>query len=189
MPGREEMNENACPVCATGKLTREVSDFKSRFVDDNGQEHDVLVPGVTKYVCDRCGEYILDSHSESRISEAQRRAMGLLTASELQNFRTGALKTQEEIAALLGLGKKTWCRWESDDYFQSEAFDRYLRLLIEVPSNLKMLELIRRNKAPLTAANVRVTFVYIEKPDDLEEYEQQFTAMLRAGITFTPQEV
>jgi putative zinc finger/helix-turn-helix YgiT family protein len=133
-------------MCGKGTLKTEVSEFRSAFTNANGTTKDVVVPDVTKYRCDVCDEYILDPHSENKISAAQRRAMGLLAADELIAFRKGLTKSQEAMSDLLGLGKKTWCRWESNDYFQSEASDRFLRLLMFVPDNVAALELIKLRK-------------------------------------------
>jgi len=181
------MNDTRCPICGNGTLKQEISEFRSDFVDDQGRKHDVIVPDVIKFRCDSCGEYILDPESESRISAAQRAEMGLLSASDLQNFRNRLGKSQESMSDLLGLGKKTWCRWESNDHFQSEAFDRYLRLLIEVPSSMQMLELIKRRKQEGAAVAVHRTsqlFIYIENLQASQDAETQFTAMLAAGEAF-----
>ena len=50
------------------------------------------------------------------------------------------------MSGLLGISKeKTYSRWESGKHFQSEAFDRYLRLL-QVPEVLDALNEIRLYK-------------------------------------------
>jgi putative zinc finger/helix-turn-helix YgiT family protein len=136
-----------CPICHKGTLRLEVSDFNASFEDSAGATQEVVVRDIPKKVCDVCGEYILDEESEEKISSAQREAMGLLSADELIRFRRSLLKTQEEMAELLCLGKKTWCRWESNDHFQSESLDRYLRLLIENPANVRLLELMKHQRS------------------------------------------
>ena len=126
------MKNARCPLCGEGNLHEEASEFRSHFVDDAGIQRDVVVPNVLKLRCDSCDAgYIIDSESESRISAAQREALGLLSAKDLLQFRGRLGMSQETLAELLGLGRKTWCRWESTDHFQSEAFDRYIRLLLD----------------------------------------------------------
>lgn len=182
------MKETRCSLCGKGKLREDVSEFRSYFVDDAGVRRDVVVPNVLKLRCDTCGEYLIDPDSESRISAAQREALGLLGAVDLQQFRRKLNLSQEAMAELLGLGKKTWCRWESTDHFQSKAFDRYLRLLIEVPANVEMLKLLnerrRVSETPSEAAPKDV-FLYVKRWDVIQETEKQFTAMLAAGTAFT----
>jgi putative zinc finger/helix-turn-helix YgiT family protein len=182
------MNDTRCPICSKGLLKKEISEFRSDFEDDQGRRHDVVVPDVVKFRCDSCGEYILDSAAESRISAVQRAEMGLLSATDLQRFRNKLGKSQEAIASLLGLGKKTWCRWESNDHFQSEAFDRFLRLLIEVPSNVEMLELIRTQKQEGATVGTRSdpgVFTFLARLEVTQECEKEFTAMLTTGKAFT----
>ena len=50
---------------------------------------------------------------------------------------------------------KTYCRWESGSYIQSEAFDRYLRLLIVRESNVHFLDEIAKGR-PIIASSESV---------------------------------
>ena len=72
--------------------------------------------------------------------------------SKNSEFRLG-LK-QAEISRLLGIGEKTYCRWETGAYVQSLAFDRYLRLLIAEPRNVHLLKQMEEGvKSPGRRAN------------------------------------
>jgi len=175
------VEERTCSICGEGKLRRETSDFRAEFKDGSGAAHEVLVPNVSKNVCDKCGDFILDEESENKISAAQRTAMGLLGAHELQAFRKRLGKTQEEMSELLGLGKKTWCRWESNDYFQNESLDRYLRLLIFAPANVKALENIDIWKHGVGRELLGASFPYIRDVQRAEESSRQFEELLRSG--------
>ena len=90
------MNETRCPLCGKGKLREDTSEFRSHFIDDAGARRDVIVPNVLKLRCDTCGEYIIDPDSESRISVAQREALGLLGAADLQQLRRRLNMSQED---------------------------------------------------------------------------------------------
>lgn len=175
-----KMRDNKCQVCGKGKLHEELSEFRTEFTSDDGERRDVFVPQITKLVCDQCGEYILDIESESRISAAQRRALGLLSAEDLVGLRSSLGKSQEGMAELLGLGKKTWCRWESNDYFQSEAFDRYLRLLRFAPSNLQALVLIDKEKRDGNI-DLSQTFRYVRDVPSTESLAALFLPVLTDG--------
>ena len=179
-----ENKVDMCPICGKGHLHVEVGEFRSDFVADDGKRRDVIVPRINKLVCDQCGEYILDPQSEERISAAQRKALGLLGADELTNLRKSLGKSQESIAELLGLGKKTWCRWESNDYFQSEAFDRYLRLLIFAPVNVQALQIIDRKKRD-GDINLAEMFRYLPDVTSTEALAGAFMPVLVDG-PFTP---
>jgi len=175
------MEEKKCPICGNGSLRHEVSDFKAQFEDSCGKTREVVVRDIPKDVCDECGEYLLDQESEERISSAQRAAMGLLSVEELAAFRKSLGKTQEEMSELLGLGKKTWCRWESNDHYQSESFDRYLRLLMLAASNVRALETIDSWKHGVAREALAASFRFVRDVDVAEEFGRQFGEMLRTG--------
>jgi putative zinc finger/helix-turn-helix YgiT family protein len=186
------MEKAKCPICGKGKLRVEIGDFRAQFEDSSGRTREVVVHDIPKNVCDACGEFMLDQESEDRISSAQRAAMGLLGAHQLAAFRKTLGKTQEEMSELLGLGKKTWCRWESNDHFQSESLDRYLRLLIENPSNVISLERMKRDAAEGAAAKATVepaTFSLLACDDSLREMADAFTELLSTGQLHAVEEV
>jgi putative zinc finger/helix-turn-helix YgiT family protein len=178
------MARTKCPVCGKGPLRSEIGDFKASFEDSSGVVQEVLVRDISKRVCDACGEFILDQEAEERISSAQRAAMGLLSAEELIRFRKSLFKTQEEMAELLCLGKKTWCRWESNDHFQSESLDCYLRLLIENPANVLLLERMKHDRSigeEKKASAVAARFWQLECTNALRERANTFTELFTSG--------
>jgi transcriptional regulator with XRE-family HTH domain len=65
--------------------------------------------------------------------------MGLLSAQEIREIRLRLGRTQAEMSHLLGVGAKTYCRWESGSFLQSLSFDNYLRLIRDVPEASLML--------------------------------------------------
>jgi len=170
-----------CPICRKGKLHEEISEFRAQFEDNAGQMREVIVPDIKKEICDSCGEYLLDPESENRISAAQRDALGLLSAEQLAAFRRKLSKTQEEMSDLLGLGKKTWCRWESNDHFQNESSDRYLRLLMLAPSNVRALETIESWKHGIARELLAASFPFVRDIQAAQEAGKQFDAMLLNG--------
>jgi putative zinc finger/helix-turn-helix YgiT family protein len=176
------MKNARCPACGHNKLRREVGDFASQFEDSAGKVREVVVNGITKDICESCGEFVLSEGDEDKISAAQRAAMGLLSAHDLEAFRKRLGKSQEEMSELLGLGKRTWCRWESNDHFQSESFDRYLRLLMFVPANIQALELISVRKDALDSqSTLAERFPYIKDVRNAQVSGEQFTNMLNVG--------
>ena len=176
------VKHNRCPICGKGQLHEQVSDFKAEFQHDSGERRTVTVATVKKMKCDACGEAILDQESENRISDAQRVAMGRLTGGELERFRKDLKLSQEEMADLLGTGGKTYCRWESADHFQSEAFDRFIRLLMFVPANVEALKLIGREKAKGTSGrNLAARFPHVKDFVSAESNARQFSTSLLNG--------
>jgi putative zinc finger/helix-turn-helix YgiT family protein len=177
-----KLSSKKCPICGKGMLHSVTGEFRTQFEDDNGNHKELVVPQVSYNKCDTCGEEILDDVASAKISQAQRVAMGLLSSDEIRNIRQGLGKTQREMSNLLGIGEKTYCRWESGGYFQSEAFDRYLRLLRKNPDAVRTLERIRDEKQGQSIFAVAEN----EFPDleNLEVYEAssiQFSELLRTG--------
>lgn len=68
-----------------------------------------------------------------------REKYGLLSADEIRAIREKCKLTQAELARLLRLGANTVSRWEAGRNVQSAALDTLLRLIRDVPGNLKYL--------------------------------------------------
>src|SRR5438105_11608011 len=112
-----------CPICGNKSLHNVTGEFKSEFEHHAGALVSLIIPNLNWQHCDQCGEDILDHEATQRVSAAQRNGLGLLTADELKDLRRRLRKSQQQMSELLGIGKKTYCRWESGTHFQSEAFD------------------------------------------------------------------
>lgn len=166
-----------CPICGNKSLRNQVGEFKSEFEGQDGISIPLIIPNLNWKHCDNCGEDILDHEATQVVSAAQRSALGLLTAEELKNLRGRLRKSQQQMSELLGIGKKTYCRWESGTHFQSEAFDRYLRLLDLVPSNVRMLESLKKQPASSHPHEFR----YLRNPSVYESSGRQFLALLETG--------
>jgi putative zinc finger/helix-turn-helix YgiT family protein len=181
MKTETKLNEEVrdCPICGEHTLRSQVGEFNTEFQDAKGTLRNLIVPHITWQHCSSCDETILEHGASELISEAQRRVLGLLTAKELQTLRNRLKKTQEEMSDLLGVGKKTYCRWESGSHFQSEGFDRYLRLLQLVPQNVTKLESMKATRVDVNALST--TFKYIPDVSKYEALGQQFVAILQDG--------
>jgi putative zinc finger/helix-turn-helix YgiT family protein len=149
-----------------GDLKEATGEFKTQIEGPDGRSMNLSVPNVTWRHCASCGEDLLDQNASETITRAHRAALKLLTAEEIRSIRRSLDKTQAQMGELLGIGEKTYCRWESGTHFQSEAFDRYLRLL-QVPEVVDLLNDIRLYKQG-SAKSDSSKFQYIE---DISAYE------------------
>src|SRR5690348_3657903 len=140
-------NEIQCHECKKGLLLEHKGTYEASYLDRRGVEQKLEVPALCWLRCNTCGEEVLDDRVVSTIEAARRKALGLLNPEEIRNFRVRTGKSQKAISDFLGVGEKSYCRWESGAYMQSEAFDRYLRLLIYEPRNLDLLQRIIGEKA------------------------------------------
>ncbi len=135
-----------CPECKKESLIKKKGDYETVYVDRHGKSNPLLVPNTTWLECEVCSERIIEDAAMVSIENERLKALRLLSPVDLRDFRTRLGKTQKAMSDLLGIGKKTYCRWESGSYVQSEAFDRYLRLLMAAESNVSLLQDIVNEK-------------------------------------------
>ncbi len=179
-----EMEKTTCPVCDKGKLQQNVGNYDVSYKDRKGFEGVLRLPNITRLRCDECGEEILDNIASSAIEDARRHASGLLSASEIRDLRVQLRKTQTEMADFLGVGEKTYCRWESGSYVQSVAFDNYLRLVRDVPACVVRLNDFQVAGIERQSEDIRLSaheFTYLPDPSGLFDQEANFVRQLVTG--------
>ena len=98
------MKGKLCPICGEGHLREEQGDFTATLHD--GEAIDLVVPGISWFHCDSCGEDILDETAEAAISSARRRALGILSADELKQLRGRRGKVKSSEVEILCSGDK-----------------------------------------------------------------------------------
>ena len=107
----------------------------------NGEK--ITVPSAAHLRCKQCSEVVLRLSDARRLSEdaiaIYRKKHGLLSADEIRALRVRLSLTQGELANLLRLGGNTISRWESGRNVQTEAMDLLLRLVRDVPANVRYL--------------------------------------------------
>ena len=121
-----------CPFCGTGNLSK-----KQRDLDFEYKGTPSHIEGVNVYECQNCSDYLLDSSEERKIerflTDERRKVDGLLTSDKIKDIRLSFDKTQEEFATILGVGLKTFARYESGHVTQSRTMDHLLRILKKHP--------------------------------------------------------
>lgn len=177
------MNGENCPVCAKGHLISKAGDYETKFVDRAGETRSLTVRDLAWQECDRCGEAFLGDAATRQLETARRQAAGLLSAAEIRQLRRNMGMTQAEISTLLGIGEKTYCRWESGVYVQSVAFDNYLRLVREIPDAVRLLT--RLQGAGLAqepdVSMIEPVFPALREVSLLLEPAENFTRLLEGG--------
>jgi putative zinc finger/helix-turn-helix YgiT family protein len=179
------MKTSSCPECKKKALVKKEGDFETIYTDRHGQTHKLIVPDLSWLECSKCGEVILDTKSVSAMDIARRRALGLLVPEDIRGLRLRLGKTQTAMSELLGIGEKTYCRWESGAYVQSEASDRYLRLLLASSENIMLLQKISETKflpkESLDSEKIRERFQYIKNVNHVLDAAKPFVEMLMHG--------
>jgi len=182
------MNLKTCPVCGKETLIDRAGSFETPYVDRSGVERVLTVPNVHRLHCESCNEEIFDDAATRQIEDARRNAMGLLSAEQIREIRSQLGKTQKEMSRLLGVGEKTYCRWESGSFLQSQSFDNYLRLIRDVPEaclRLAEIEQYGVNTGPAPEL-VEPEFPFLPNVQELGEQASLFTDQLVYGTLQVP---
>lgn len=90
--------------------------------------------------CTGCGEKILPPLLLDSLDQIRYDRLGLLRSEEIKAIRQRAGLTQEEIAVKLGIGKKTYTRWENGRSLQNKSSDTLLRIFSRNPEMFEQLE-------------------------------------------------
>lgn len=183
------MSENTCPICSNGRLLERDGRFDTRYMDRRGSERVLTIPNVRRLACNACGEEILDDTASRQVEDARRVAMGLLSSAEIRELRVQFGRTQIQMSRLLGVGEKTYCRWESGAFVQSVAFDNYLRLLREIPQASAALMRLELGGTPgdlPSSQDQRSEFEFLENVNATAEMGTRFTRLMTAGTLYVP---
>lgn len=129
------MNKEYCPLCdqEMTHLTNQSKKVKLR--TPNGIKEFEL-QGLSFYKCNGCNETLYtpedselhDLKMEEYLNQI-RKEKGLLTAGEIKQIRSNLGLSQEQLEEILGVGKKSFARWETNKVDQSKAIDWLLRII------------------------------------------------------------
>jgi len=95
--------------------------------------------------CPSCGARLLSSSLIERIETKRYKLAGLLTPAEIKAARTRLDLTQVEMARHLGVGDKSYFRWENGLSIQSKAIDTLIRAVVLFPDALEAVERSRQS--------------------------------------------
>jgi putative zinc finger/helix-turn-helix YgiT family protein len=178
------MVETKCPVCGNGQLTYCEGRFDTKYVDRSGLVQPLTLTNVRRLQCNACGEEILDDDSTRQVEDSIRAAAGLLTAGDIRELRLRLGKTQVQMSRFIGVGQKTYCRWESGAFTQSLAFDNYLRVIRGVPGAVAMLISLEKPSGYIAHSDLveEPEFTFLANVNDLHEPAERFTQLLVSGM-------
>jgi len=119
-----------CPICNKGTFGLVQADHSENVSEDNP----ILVKNIWLDQCDHCGEIIFPGETTHYIESVIAEQTEQLTPGELERIREdlGDL-TQDEISEIMGLGIKTYHKWESGSQYPTRSMCYYIRILAEFP--------------------------------------------------------
>ncbi len=115
-----------CPICGKLSLTMHSSEFKFE-PPPNIPGGTIVIPHAKWQECSTCGEKIIPVALGDAIERERYHRLGLLTPQRIYEIRQSAGLTQTEMAQLLGVGDKTYTRWESGRSLQNKSSDNLIR--------------------------------------------------------------
>lgn len=116
-----------CPICGCMSLEPKSGSFKFS-PPDNVSEEAIYINDSEWFQCSECEEILIPPKLRERLDEARYSALGLLSPKSIQDIRVEAGLTQKEISEILGVGEKTYTRWESGRSIQNKSSDMLIRL-------------------------------------------------------------
>ena len=132
-----------CAICGSDELTERHGTYVFEWPEGHAEASSAF-DDATWQECARCGEQILPPALIARIEAERYRLEGLLSPMEVREARTRIGFTQLEMARLLGVGDKTYTRWELGLSTQTKSMDNLVRLADQHPDVLLEIEAQRK---------------------------------------------
>ena len=162
-----------CPMCGDTGIT--TSWNRHAFDYGTGDSSVELTVSVPVRRCDACEFEYLDEAAERLKHEAVCRHLGVLPPAEIRRIREDLRMTRTRFAQVTRLGEASLNRWENGLTVQTQANDRYLRLLARpgIMRQLQELVAIETSSQP-AVATVGNPFRALEVTDALLKEQESF---------------
>jgi YgiT-type zinc finger domain-containing protein len=127
---KQSLAGQTCPACHTGKFEL----VQIEHVEDVAEDNPITIPGVWVDRCSHCGEIVFPGDTTAFIESVVADQTEQLTQRELERIREDlGVATQDEMSDALGLGLKTYHKWESGKQYPTRSMSYYIRVLAEFP--------------------------------------------------------
>lgn len=138
------MAAKRCPLCDHKTLVEMSGEYRFE-PPPNIPRGPIVVSDASWLHCESCGEDILSSDLEAAISRERYRRLGLLAPEEIRQVRERTGLSAVDMSHLLGVGEKTYTRWENGRSLQTKASDTLIRL---IDRNVRMFALVDAEREP-----------------------------------------
>ena len=122
------MTTTQCPLCGDQTLERKHGEYRFE-PPQNIPGGTMIIANATWDACASCGEAILPDELTKAIEAQQYRRLGLLPPLEIRRVRQKTGLSAVAMANLLGVGEKSYTRWENGRSIQNKSNDTLIRLL------------------------------------------------------------
>jgi putative zinc finger/helix-turn-helix YgiT family protein len=145
----ESMDSQTCPLCGKGKICL----IQTLHHVDADDENSFDIPDVWVEKCDECNETFFPPESSSYIEQCIAEKTEQLTPPQLEQIRKRLGVDQTEMSEILGLGGRTFHRWEKGTQYPNRSMCYYIRVLEHSPFVFEWL----RNRGWRTRMNTDST--------------------------------
>ena len=135
-------------ACRERRVRRTILEHYATSADHDGRSYDLVLDHLDVLRCENCGAIVLDESANTRISDALRRAAGLLLPAEINAARNALGLTQKQLAAQLRIAESTLCHWETGAQIQQRAMDGLLRVFFQSAEARSILGIASRLEEP-----------------------------------------
>ncbi len=122
------MTTTPCPLCGSQTLEQKHGEYRFK-PPQNIPGGTMIIAHATWDACTSCGEEILPDELTKAIEAEQYRRLRLLPPSEIRQVRQKTGLSAVDMANLLGVGEKSYTRWENGRSIQNKSNDTLIRLL------------------------------------------------------------
>jgi putative zinc finger/helix-turn-helix YgiT family protein len=132
------MAAKKCPMCGEPTLVERSGEYRME-PPPNIPGGVIVIRDASWLHCTSCKEDILSSELDAAINRERYRRMGLLPSNEIRRVREKTGLSAVDMSHLLGVGEKTYTRWENGRSLQTKASDTLIRL---IDKNAEMFALV-----------------------------------------------
>jgi putative zinc finger/helix-turn-helix YgiT family protein len=126
---KNNSSKDICPTCRNATIRRVTRDYKVKFPD--GQTS--TVANLSFEECPECKDEFFSSEAMDRISDKVSAELDSLSLSDLKRIREKLQPNMTLLAESLGLGSKTWMRWENGEQNMSRSMGYFVRAMEQFP--------------------------------------------------------
>jgi HTH-type transcriptional regulator/antitoxin MqsA len=126
----DTMAGQECPFCEKGLFELCQVDYKATTSD----EPEITVKGVWVEKCASCGEMVFPSESSRYVDQVLAEETEQLTPAQMKEIRARLGVDQTQMSEILGLGDRTYHRWEKGTQYPSRSMCYYIRILGRFPT-------------------------------------------------------
>lgn len=122
------MPATKCPMCGADALEEKRGEYRFE-PPPNIAGGTILIADATWQECSKCGEAVLGYDLSKALDREAIKRQGMLTPEEILQVRQQTGLSAVDMAHLLGIGEKTYTRWETGKSIQTKGNDTLIRLL------------------------------------------------------------